>query len=269
MPLLSINGTRLHVEDSGPAASGTTVLFSHGLLWNTRLFDHQVSALKARYRCIAWDHRGQGQSADSDLPSIDMDLLYEDAVALIEQLNLGPVHFCGLSMGGFVGLRLAARRPDLVRSLSLLDTAARAETPKRVILYRRLNLAARWLGTWAVVDRVMPILFARSVLADPARAAEVAAWRQVVLGSRRSIWRAVNGVIGRAGVEAELDQITAPCQVLVGEEDVATPLEDAEVLARRLRSSRLVVVPRAGHSSPVEQPVLVTAALTGFLEGVS
>jgi 3-oxoadipate enol-lactonase len=113
MPTIRTNGTDLWYEDTGGSASA--ILFSHGLLLSTRQFDPQVTALRDRYRCIAYDHRGQGRSALSKLRSIDMETLTADAIALIEALGLAPVHFCGHSMGGFVGMRLAARRPELVR----------------------------------------------------------------------------------------------------------------------------------------------------------
>jgi len=116
---ISCNGVQLAVEDSG--GGGPAVLFSHGLLYSLRMWDPQISALRQRFRCIAYDHRGQGQS-DAPLTGLDMDTLTEDVVALIHALGIGPVHFVGMSMGGFVGMRLAARRPELVRSLVLIDT---------------------------------------------------------------------------------------------------------------------------------------------------
>ena len=106
MPTIASNDTSLYFEDSGPAESGETIVFGHGLLWNVRMFDAQGAALRKRFRCIADDHPGQGSSAECRLRSIDIELVYRDAVALIEALDLGAVHFCGLSMGGFLGMRL-------------------------------------------------------------------------------------------------------------------------------------------------------------------
>ncbi|MTJ80466.1 MAG: alpha/beta fold hydrolase [Telmatospirillum sp.] len=267
MPMISVNGTRLHYEDGGPG--GEPVLFSHGLLWNTSLFAPQMASLSDRYRPIAYDHRGQGQSADHDGPEIGMDLLTEDAAALISGLNLGPVHFCGLSMGGFVGMRLAARYPDLVRSLILCDTSAEAEVSENRPRYRLLCALSRWLGPRMIAARVMPIMHGRTALSDPARGAERAFWLAQVAGNRRSIWRAINGVINRAAVIDELPRITAPTLVIVGEEDVATRPEKSERIAKAIAGARLVRIPGAGHSSTVEQPAAVTAAIREFLEDVT
>ncbi len=264
MPRLAVNGTELHVEDSG--GQGEVVLFSHGLLFDTRLFEAQVEALRGRYRCVAYDHRGQGRSADDRSRSIDMQTLTADAVALVAALRLAPVHFCGLSMGGFVGLRLAARHPELLRSLVLIDTSADAEPATNVPRYRALNLVARWCGLRLVAGRVMPILFARSFLGDPRNAARVAAQRRRLLGNRRSIWRAVNGVIERESVAHELARVRVPTLVMVGDEDVATVPAKAEALRDAIAGATLVRIPRAGHSAPLENPTAVNAALTAFLE---
>ena len=267
MPDIAVNGTTLYYEDTGPGSTGETIVFSHGLLWDTLLFEPQLRAFRDRYRCIAYDHRGQGRSADSDLRSIGMDLVYEDAAALIEALKTGPVHFAGLSMGGFVAMRLGARRPDLVRSLILMETSAEAEPADNVPKYRKLNFVARWFGLSLVADRVMPIMFSQSFLNDPARAAEKAAWRRRLIANRRSIWRAVNGVIDRQAVAGELGRITAPTLIIVGDEDVATVPAKAERIRAGIKGSKLVRIPRAGHSSSVEQPDAVNAAIAGFLAG--
>ena len=86
------------------------------------------------------------------------------------------------------------------------------------------------------------------------------------MSRRRDIWRAVNGVVDRAGIHDELRRIAAPTLILVGDEDVATPRPKADRIAAAIAGSRLVTIPRAGHSSPVEEPEAVTAAIKQFLQ---
>lgn len=265
MPRIDVNGTSLHYEDTGPGSTGQTIVFSHGLLWSTALFAPQVAHLRGRYRVIAYDHRGQGRSADDAAPSIAIDTVYADAVALIEALRLGPVQFAGLSMGGFVAMRLGARRPDLVRSLLLLETTADPEPAENVPKYRKLNFVARWFGLGLVAAKVMPIMFSQDFLTDPARAAERDEWRARLVANRRSIWRAVNGVIDRPGIYEELGRIACPVLVVVGEQDVATVPAKAERIHAAIPHSRLVRIAKAGHSSSVEQPAAVNAAIDAFL----
>ncbi|WP_306522561.1 alpha/beta fold hydrolase [Gemmatimonas sp.] len=263
---LTVNGTALWVEDAG--GDGPPLLFSHGLLMSGRMFDAQVAALQGRYRCIRWDHRGQGRSADVSGRAISIEQVTDDAVALIRALALPPAHFVGLSMGGFVGMRLAARHPELLRSLMLLDTSADAEPAENVPRYRLLNALTRWLGIRWVVGRVMPIMFGRTFLSDPAKAADRAHWRAQLAGNRPSIYRAVNGVVEREAVAPELGKIRCPTLVLVGEEDAATVPAKSERICALIAGADLVRIPGAGHSSSVEQPAAVTAALDAFLHRV-
>jgi 3-oxoadipate enol-lactonase len=264
MPRIAVNGTELYYEDTGAGSTGQTIAFSHGLLWSTELFAPQIAALRGRYRCIAWDHRGQGRSASDHRHHIGMELVWQDAVALLTELAPGPVHFVGLSMGGFVAMRMGARRPDLVRSLVLVETSAEPEPIENVPRYRLLSGVSRFVGTRVVSSQVAPIMFGKTFLGDRARAAERDRY-MALMTERRDIWRAVNGVIDRAPIVGELARITAPTLILVGEEDVATVPAKSERLHAALPGSRLVRIPRAGHSSSVEEPEAVTRAIEDFL----
>jgi len=88
------------------------------------------------------------------------------------------------------------------------------------------------------------------------------------MSGRRDIWRAVNGVIDRAGIHDELARITFPTLVVVCEEDVATVPAKAEKIAGAIRKAKLVRIPRAGHSSTVEEPEAVTKVLADFLSAL-
>lgn len=262
MPMIRANGAALYYEDTGGA--GMPVVFSHGLLWDTKLFAPQIAVLKDRYRCLAYDHRGQGRSADGTGRAISVETLTEDAAALIEKLDLGPVHFCGLSLGGIVAMRLAICRPDLIRSLVLLDTTADAEPYKWK--YQALNVIARVAGLGAVSAMAMPALYGRTALKDPARADERREWKQQLIGNRGTIWRAINGVLDRKSIHSELAKITVPTLVAVGDEDTSTPKVMAERIAAGIAGAKLLVIPNAGHGSTLEQPALVTAAIGAFLD---
>ena len=270
MPTLHVNGATLWYEEHG--AGPETVVFAHGLLWSGRMFDAQVAELADRFRCVAFDFRGQGQS-EVTAGGYDMDTLSDDAAALIEALGCAPCHFVGLSMGGFIGMRLAARRPELVRSLVLMETSADPEPAENVPRYRLLGGVVRLLGTLGmrlVMPRVMRIMFGRTFLEDPAREAERRLWRERGMANRRrGIVRALDGVIERKPVYDELGKIAVPTLVMVGDEDVATVPAKAERLHAAIRGSRLVVIPGAGHTSSVEQPEVVNAALEGFLASVT
>jgi pimeloyl-ACP methyl ester carboxylesterase len=263
---MKINGAEIHYEEDGEGRE--TIVFAHGLLFSGRMFESQVRALRDRYRCVTFDFRGQGRS-EVTASGYDMETLTQDAAGLIEVLGCAPCHFVGLSMGGFVGMRLAARRPALLRSLVLLETTADPEAKENVGAYRRLNFVARWLGLGLVAGRVMKIFFGRKFLEDPARDLLKQEWRRRVLASDRiGITRSVTGVIDRAGVSGEIGRITLPTLIIVGDQDVATPPARAERIRTLIPGSKLVVIPGAGHSSTIEEPEAVNRALVEFLRDV-
>ena len=264
MPRIRVNNAGLYYEEQGSGSE--TLVFAHGLLWSCRMYDKQVAALKERYRCVAFDFRGQGQS-EVTRDGYDMETLYEDTAALIEALHCAPCHFVGLSMGGFIGLRLAARRPELIRSLILLETSADPEPGENVPKYRQMSVVVRWLGPSVVVDRAMPIMFGKKFLNDPARAELRREWRRRMSSNHRvGVSRATMGVITRKGVRDEIGQIRVPTLIIVGDQDVAVPLPNSQRLHEGIAGSRLVIIPGAGHTSTVEEPAAVNAAISEFLE---
>ena len=263
MPKLRVQNTEIYYEEQGQGQE--TIVFAHGLLWSGRMFDDQVLHLRSRYRCITFDFRGQGRS-DIAEDGYDMDTLTADAVALIEHLGVGPCHFAGLSMGGFIGLRLASRHPDLLRSLVLLETSADPEPEANQKRYRTLNFIARWFGLGVVSRRVMPIMFGRKFLDDPARAELRKTWRRRMIANHRvGITRAVTGVIERQGVANQLANIRVPTLILVGDQDTATPVDKSERMHQGIAGSELMIIPGAGHTSTVEEPAFVNQALDVFL----
>ncbi|GAC1605528.1 MAG: 3-oxoadipate enol-lactonase [Myxococcales bacterium] len=266
MPTIAIDGAELHYQDTG--GPGEPVVFSHGLFWSGRMYDAQIAALRGRYRCVAYDHRGQGGSA-AGARAYDMETLATDAAALIRALDLGPCHFVGLSMGGFVGMRLAARTPALVRSLILLETAADAEPFWSKPRYALLALAARTLGMPRVVGEVMKAMFGRSFLADPARAGARDEMRARLLanGLDDSL-RALRAVTDRAPIEGELSAIRCPTLVLSGDEDRAVVPRRSRRTAGLIPGARFQSLPRAGHTATVEEPAVATAAIAAFLDSL-
>jgi 3-oxoadipate enol-lactonase len=268
VPELSVNGARLYYEESG--GKGPVVVFSHGLLWSTAMWRFQVAAFSGSYRCIAYDHRGQGRSEVTP-GGYDMETLTEDAAALIGKLAQGPVHFAGLSMGGFVGMRLAARRPELVRTLALLDTSADPEPRLNLPKYKLLELLTRLLGPRRLAGEIMKVMFAKSFLTDPSRAALRQEMRDALGNNQlQGSLRATGGVLRRRPVDAaELSKIRCPTLVLSGAEDAAIVPLRTQRMAAQIAGSRFVSIPRAGHTSTIEEPDAINAALNEFWSAVS
>ena len=263
MPYADINGARIYYEQCGSGSEA--VVFAHGLLMCREMYAAQIEALQAHYRCIAFDCRGHGNS-ESTRGGYSLDEFAEDAIELIRFLDCAPCHFVGHSLGGFIGLRLALRRPELIRSLVLVNTTAEPEPRDQAARYRLLNLIARLVGLRPVAGQVLPILFGRRFMTDTSRAAEREKWRTVLLqNDRRGVTRSTRAVIERDGIHEKVAAIAQPALVITGSDDVAISARRSRVLHEALSNSRFVELPNVGHSSPIEAPAAVMEAIREFL----
>ena len=260
MPYINCNNASLFYTDEGSGEE--TIIFSHGLLFSHEMFRAQIDYFKARYRCIAYDHRGQGKSEVTQ-SGYDMDSLFLDAVALIENLQLSAVHFVGLSMGGFVGMRLAARRPHLIKKIVLMETSADEEVNK--LKYNALNLIFRFAGSKPIHKKIMNILFGKTFLTDKGRAEEQTHWTNHMLNLKKSITKPVQGVIDRNSIYDEISGIKVPTLVMVGDEDIATTSDKARRIHKQINGSVLEIISGAGHSSSIENPKDVNRIIDSFL----
>ena len=270
MPIAHVNGADVHYTDTGAPVDrpdAPVVVFGHGLLFSGWMFSHQVEALMGEYRCVTVDWRSQGQSPAAR-DGHDMDTLTLDLVALLDELRLGAVHYVGLSMGGFVGMRLAARHPHRLLSLTLIDTSAGPEPPAGVRQDKLLANVYRLVGIGPLRKPVQQIMFSPASLANPAIEARIDEWigwlKKV---DRAGMRRAVYGVAERLPVADEIGGIRARTLVVVGADDVPTPPDRAKEIAAGISGARLEVVPDCGHSSTVEQPEILTKLIREHLVG--
>jgi 3-oxoadipate enol-lactonase len=280
----SVNGTELRVEEIGRGKQ--TVVFSPNPFTNRALFDAPVAALSSDHRCLRYDHRGQGDSGFGvPQPSRDLlgtERLYDDAVALLDQLGVDSCHWVGSSIGGFVGVRVAARHPDRVRSLVLLGfSTQRLSRVDLLQVNAMLGMvrASRLLGSVGsallrrVNGQVMRNMFGVTFMSDPARADDRELWRErfreLLVPEAVPMFREV---FGHPGTPPEmLAEIQAPTLIIAGEDELAR-FDDAhsDVLQaqRVIPDAHLVTVPGAGHMVLVEQPEIGTAAITEFIRGI-
>ena len=266
MPDIVVNGVRLHYREQGRGSQ--TVVFSHSYLLDGSHFEPQMRALEDDFRCIAFDHRGHGRSEGPD-DGYSMEQIYADGEALLESLDAGPVHWVGLSTGGFVGLRLAIRRPELLGSLTLLDTSADAEPTAKRLQYEAMLAAVRVVGPRPFTPYVMTLFFGKKMRNDPASARkELERWRHVINGNRpRPIVAFGRAIFSRDSVYEDLGRIATPTLVMVGEEDRSTTPAKAQRIADGIRGAKLVTIPDAAHISTVDGADVVNAALREHLGG--
>ncbi len=262
MPDIRIGGIRLHYDIHGDGPE--TIVFVHGLMLASESWEAQVAHFSARYRVVTFDLRGQGRS-DKVRAGLDLDNLAVDAVELMRTLNLAPCHLVGFSMGTFVAMRVAARRPELIRTLTLIGPSAEAEEPANLPRYRLLIALVTLFGPAPFTGPLMKILFGDTFLADRTRRAEADRWRGYLRRLPRSLARAAAASAARRGIEPELARIRAPTLIVSGEEDRPISPTRARAVHAAIAGSRFVAVPATGHAVMIEQAARFNALLEDWL----
>jgi pimeloyl-ACP methyl ester carboxylesterase len=227
------------------------------------MWDAQARALQGTHQVIRFDARGFGATPPGD-GLLTMERIADDAVALLDHLDISKAAVCGISMGGYAAFALVRRHPSRIASLVLADTRTAPDSVEQ----RRARSAqadkVRGEGPAAIVDG-----FLEKGLGDTTRRERpevVARVRETILAApARGIVDALAGIAARADSGPTLREIVVPALVVCGAEDALTPVADSEAIHRGLPGSRLVVIPRAGHLPALEDPAAFHAALTAFL----
>ena len=259
MPKIHANGIQLHYELSG-RADAPVVMLSNSLGTRLEMWDPQMQALTERYRILRYDSRGHGRSDAPDGP-YTIDLLADDALGLLDALDIEQVHFCGLSKGGMVGQVLGARHGDRLISLALCSTSC--HMPARELWEERIRVARKH-GMAALADGVVERWFTEAFRREPSIAVDRV--RQMILDTPAHGYAACCAAIRDMDLRELIRDIRLPTLVIVGDKDPATPPKMAEEIRSRIPGARLEVVPDAAHLLNIEQDVVFDAALTSLLD---
>ena len=249
------------------AGKGPPVLLLHAFPLSSAMWRRQIRALQDNYRLIAPDMPGFGSTPGfQGKPSVER--MADVAVALLDELKVHePVAVVGLSMGGYVALALARRHAARLRALVLADTRAEADDAAGRANRDKLIEFASKNPSLAVIDQMLPKMVC----------AETREKRPEVVEAIRHFasMQAPAGIVGalqalrdRPDATPCLAQIAVPTLVIVGREDVLTPLPAAETLTAGIPGARLVILERAGHLSNMEQPEGFAETVRAFLAGV-
>jgi 3-oxoadipate enol-lactonase len=244
------------VRIEGPP-DAPAVLLVHGVLASHRIWDGLVARLKAEWRVVRYDLRGHGGTT-ATLPPYTIAQLARDAVALLDGLGVLQAHVIGTSLGGMIGQVLGAEHGDRVLSLTLANTTSLQSMPKA---WEDRAAVARDSGMVAVVDAAVQRWFTPTCLREQPSLMEAV--------RRDAIRTRVDGFVGCAMALRDLDQrallpsIAKPTLIIAGDEDMATPLSDAQALLDAIPHARLLTLP-AAHQAAAERPEAFAAAWTAF-----
>ena len=242
----------------GPDGAPVVVL-SNSLGSTPAMWDPQFHALAERLRVVRYDHRGHGASPVPPGP-YELDDLGADVLALLDRLGLERVFWCGLSLGGMVGMWMAIHAPERIDRLVLCCTSAKLGPPE---MWADRAATVREHGVDAVADAGIERWLSPAFIA---REPEIAARTRAMLASTPAEgYAACCGVIERMDQTARLGEIRAPTLVIAASDDPATPPEHGELIASSVPEARLEIVANARHLATIEQPQAMTDLIVGHL----
>lgn len=260
MPFVEINGIKRYYQETG---SGDPLLLINGLGGTSISWEPFLPALAPRFRVITSDNRGVGRSDAPPGPYTTRQMA-DDAAALLGHLGVECAHVVATSMGGMIAQELALGHPKLIDRLVLNATYARPRSSIIdpwisfvVQMKERVDEKANQIG-W------LPWLYTPAFLADPERVETVLAWRDPYPAPAHGIAAQAEAARRHDALE-RLPGIIAPTLVLVGPEDVVTPVYYSRELAAAIPKARLQVLERGGHSALWEDPEAGADALLSFL----
>ncbi len=287
--LVPLGGQQVYVRSAPAEGPAPAALFVHGLEGSSRDWTDLMDLLRLRLACEAVDLPGFGDSPPRPDGRYSVAAFAQTVIALIEKQKRGPVHLIGNSLGGAVCVRVAAARPDLIRTLTLISPALPDLRPRLDLvrfpvmglprlgprLIRQYQVAmpperrvaaviatcysnpglfaqARFAAEVAELDRRDSLEYAAAALVGSARALTAEFLRK----GRRSPWR-------------DAARVTAPTLVIYGQHDRLVDPRAAGRAAHTFKDARIVVLPRTGHVAQMERPSLVAAEIGILLEGAA
>ena len=241
------------------------VLFLHAYPYHRAMWEPQARALAGRARFLALDARGHTPGSAAP-PAYLLEHLVDDVLALLDQQNIARCMVCGLSMGGYVALRLCQRAPERVRALLLSNTQAGGDSNEAKIA-RAEGLRVLWKqGRSAFAEiQLKRQLAPTTATAQPELVARL---RQMILEtSPEALSASMVALATRTDLTPYLPEIRVPTRVVVGAHDVITTPALAQVLATNIPNAELHVLDGAGHLSAVEAEPAFNQVLLGLLAG--
>jgi len=260
------DGTRIAYDTFG-RSDGEPLLLLQGLGADSRGWIRQRRAMGERYRCVTVDNRGVGRSDVPEGP-YDLGIMAADAVAVLDDLGLESAHVMGASMGGILSQIVAVRHQERVRSLTLACTGCHHLQWRRDLLaeWRELAVtrgmravvdeASRWLIGPRARVRFWPVISLLGPMALQVKPEAFAAQVDAILALDDSL-------------RFELEQVKVPAFIIVGSQDILTPIGDSELLHELLPDSEMVIVTGAAHGFMIEHAGSFNRGVRGFLDRVT
>ena len=255
---LKLNSGNLQFDIFG-AHNEKVVFFCHSLGANRNLWDRQTEHLSREFKVIRIDLRGHGQSDLFETP-YSIKMLALDVIALLDHLNVEKCTFIGLSLGSMIGLWLGIYRPE--RLTRMILAGASAKVVNKNPFYRRIAII-RQNGLSSIFGELNERWYHSDFTT---RRPEIVKSIQATL-LRTSVEGYIAAMIAVRDfdVSAQLAKVSTPTLLITGLEDKATPISEAQLIAKKTKATRLKSIKSASHLAIVEKPAVFDQALYSFV----
>lgn len=263
---ITVNNLTVSYNDEGPDGA-PVIIFIHGFPFNKSMWNKQVEALKNKFRVIAYDVRGHGNS-DAGTIDFSIELFVNDLLSLMDTLKINKALLCGLSMGGYIALNAIENYPDRFDSLILSDTNCISDTPEVKEKRMKTIESIKKNGVEKFADESMNNFFAPESLST--KKEKIAAVREMIVNtSKQTLYKTLRAFYERKETCSRLSDINVPVLIMVGKEDKITPPAAAQLMHEKIKDSLLSIIEHAGHLSNMENPVEFNEQLKKFVASVS
>lgn len=255
---VTANGIRIEYSVAG---DGPWLVLSHSLACTNAMWAPQIAALRDRFRVLAFDTRGHGGTEVTG-GAYTLDLLANDLEEMLTALGIGRCHYMGLSMGGMIGMTHALRHPGRFESLALCDTTSRIPAEARPIWAQRIATVEAQ-GMAPLVEPTLVRWFTPGF--HRTHADVVAGVGDLIRATPPAGYAGCCHAIQRIDLTDRLGGIAVPTLVVVGDQDVGTPVEASRAIHQAIPGAQLAVIPSASHLSNLEQPETFNHLVSTFL----
>jgi len=259
----TVNGIETYYEIHGKEGA-PWLTFSHSLACSVRMWDDQIEAFKGRYRILAYDTRGHGDSM-APAGAYTLEQLGDDLNALLKHLSIDSTHFVGLSMGGMIGQTFALKYPGVFRSLTLADTTSRYPADAAGTWTDRIR-TVETRGMQPLVQPTLERWFTEGF--RNSRPEVVQRIATLIADTPVAGYAGCSHAIPKIDLTARLKEIKCPILVICGDKDAGTPPAMAREIHDNAPGSKLVLIPDAAHLSNMEKPAEFNRALESFLSSL-
>ena len=256
MPIADINGNKINYIDTG--GNKPVIIFSHGFFLNLTSFDKQVNVLKDTYRCVAWDERGFGKSVTNKYFTYWDSA--NDAISLLNHLNISKAVFAGVSKGGFISLRAYLTKPDMVKGIILIGSDSGTFTNDEQIEFS--DLTEHWCNSKVLgeaAEAVGEIYFGD----DPQKLKWIEYWEN---SDRTNVKYPAQALLLRDNITHKLKDIECPILIIHGKNDSAITIDKARALSKRVPNLFKLVEIDGPHGPNCTHPTETNNTIKEFME---